>query len=98
MTQRNMKRFYLVIASTFLICTAAFGQKWNPETICSTDTLIVEPTTKIIHEKKDSINQKPYKIVQCRTRSNVGYRIDIAVSRYYYGDRTRSWIGQHGGP
>lgn len=95
-----MKRIFLIITSTILIGTTSFGQKWNPEIICSTDTLTVEPyvSMKYNPEKTDSINQEPYRIVQCRTRSNVGFRMDIAVSNYYYGNKTTSWIGQHGGP
>ncbi|PWH86459.1 hypothetical protein DIT68_04270 [Brumimicrobium oceani] len=64
------------------------------------DTLIVEPyvSMKYNPENIDAINQKPYRVVPCRTRSKVGFRMDIAVSSYYYGDKTTSWIGQHGGP
>ncbi len=95
-----MKRLVLIITSIILIWSTSSGQKWNPETICSTDTLIVEPyvSMKYNPQKPDSLNQEPYKIVQCRTRSNIGFQIDVAVSEYYYGDKTTSWIGQHGGP
>ncbi len=95
-----MKRFFLIITSAIVISTTSFGQKWNSEIICSSDTLTVEPyvSMKYNPDKMDSVNQELYKIVQCRTRSNVGFRMDIAVSNYYYGDKTTSWIGQHGGP
>ena len=95
-----MKRIFLVITSVFLINSISFGQKWIPEVICSTDTLTVEPyiSMKLIPEKIDTTNLDSYKIIQCRTRSKVGFRMDIAVSNYYYRDNTTSWIGQHGGP
>ena len=95
-----MKRFFLVITSTILISSISFGQKWTPEVICSTNTLTVEPyiSMKYNPEKIDTTNQDPYKIIQCQTRSKVGLRMDIAVSSYYYGNKTESWIGQHGGP
>lgn len=95
-----MKLLFLIITLTILTNITSFGQKWNPEIICSSDTLTVEPyvSMKYNPEKVDSINQESYKIVQCQTRSNVGFRMDIAVSNYYYGDKTTSWIGQHGGP
>jgi hypothetical protein len=95
-----MTRIILIITGIILSSSIAFGQKWNPETICSSDTLIVEPqiSMKYNPENMDSLYQKQYKIVQCRTRSNVGFRFDIAVSNYYYGEKTTSWIGQHGGP
>lgn len=95
-----MKRILLIITTIILVSTITVGQKWNPETICSSDTLIVEPyiSMKYNPETIFTPNQKPYKIVQCRTRSNIGFRFEIAVSNYYYGEKTTSWIGQHGGP
>jgi hypothetical protein len=95
-----MTRIFLIITTIIFSSITVSGQKWNPEIICSSDTLIVEPylSMKYNPEKTDSLNQKPYKIVQCITRSNIGFRFDIAVSSYYYGEKTTSWIGQHGGP
>jgi hypothetical protein len=95
-----MKRVLLINALVILIYSISLGQKWTPEIICSTDTLIIEPhiSMKYIPEKMDSVIQEPIKIVQCYTRSNIGFRMDFAVSSYYYGDKTTSWIGQHGGP
>lgn len=95
-----MKWLFLIIASVIFINSKSFGQRWKPEVICSSDTLTVEPYHSLIHipERINSTNQEPYKIVQCRTRSKFGFRMDIAISNYYYGDKTTSWIGQHGGP
>lgn len=95
-----MKRILLIIAITVAVCTITVAQKWSPETLCSMDTLIVAPyrSMKYSPERPYNPDQKPYKIVQCRTRSNVGFRFEIAVSNYYYGEKTTSWIGQHGGP
>jgi len=95
-----MKRILLIITFTILVSTITLGQKWNPETICSSDTLIVEPyrPMKYNPENTEALTQKPYKIVECKTRSDIGFRFEIAVSNYYYGEKTTSWIGQHGGP
>jgi hypothetical protein len=95
-----MKRLFLITTTALLAATISFGQKWHPETICSMDTLIVEPYISIKYspDKLDSLTRQPYKIVQCRTRSNIGFRFDIAVSNYYYGKNTTNWLGQHGGP
>lgn len=95
-----MKRAFLLIAAIIMNCTIVFAQKWIPETICSSDTFIVEPSYRMYvnNEKINSTNQLPYKIVQCRTRSNIGVRFEIAVSNYYYGEKTTNWLGQHGGP
>ena len=99
-----MKRLF-IITTAILITTIAFGQKWNGDTICSTDTLIVHP--RIIMQPRQSMkynpdipnpNQEPYKMVECWTRSNIGLRMELGVSNYYYGERTKSWMRQHGGP
>lgn len=83
-----------------LINPFSFGQKWNPEIICSTDTVNFEQyvSMKYNPENMDRVKHEPYRIVQCQTRSKVGFRMGIAVSNYYYSDKTTSWIGQDGGP
>ncbi|WP_155977759.1 hypothetical protein [Pedobacter glucosidilyticus] len=95
-----MKQLFFIFTSTILINLNSFGQKWTPEIICSTDTLVIEPyiSMKYSPKKKDTVNIEPYKVVQCHTRSRIGFRMDIAVSNYYYRNKTTSWIGQHGGP
>lgn len=95
-----MKFFYLVVATAIFINSNLFGQKWNPEIICSSETLIVEPyhSLRYIPGKADSSNLDSYKMVQCHTRSKFGYRVEMAVSNYYYGYKTTGWIGQHRGP
>lgn len=97
-TTITMTRIILIISATILSSTILLGQKWNPEIICSTDTFTVEPYLSMKYNPVNQDNQKPYKRVQCRTRSNIGFRFEIAVSNYYYGGKTTSWIGQHGGP
>jgi len=77
-----------------------FGQICNPDTICSTDTMSVEPNLLIkpYPQRLDTNYQIPCKAVFCRTRSMIGFRVEFALSNYYYGEKTSSWIGQHGGP
>jgi hypothetical protein len=99
MKRTNIRRILLTFI-VIVISNTVFGQKWNKEIICSSDTLIVEPhiPIKYIPKNLDTLNQEPYKIIQCRTRSNIGFRFEIGFSNYYYGEKTTSWIGQHGGP
>jgi opacity protein-like surface antigen len=101
-TYHKMKRLLVVMTSAILISTASFGQKWITETICSSDTLRVNPLTiepsLSLKYHRDSASVEPYSLVACRTRSNLGYRVEMAISNYYYGNKTSSWIGQHGGP
>ncbi len=94
-----MKKIILTFVIIF-ISNIVFGQKWDKEPICSADTLIVEPhlPMKYIPKNLDTLNQKPYRIILCRTRSNVGFRAEIGFSNYYYRKQTTSWIGQHSSP
>jgi len=97
----KMERIFFILFIVILLNKISFAQKWIPETICSTDTVLVEPyqAMKYNAAKPDSLTPaEPYKVVECKTRSNVGFRIDVAVSKYYYGEKTASWMGQHGGP
>jgi hypothetical protein len=77
-----------------------YAQRWTNEVICSSDTLVVEPqaTMRNVPTNQDEMQMQPYRIVECRTRSNFGLRLDVAISNYYYGEKTTSWIGQHAGP
>jgi len=95
-----MNRIFITLSLVIICGSIAFGQKWTPEIICSTDTLIIEPYRSIKYDpiEDDSLYQKPYKVVQCKTRTNLGFRIEFAISKYYYGNKTQEWIGQHGGP
>ena len=94
-----MKRYLFVFIIVFFY-TNFFAQKWNREIICSTDTLMVEPHVSIKYNPNslDSLAKAPYRIVRCMTRSNVGFRFEFGVSKYYCGEEMKSWIGQHAGP
>lgn len=94
-----MNPILTIIIFSILACTISFGQKWNQELICSADTLVYDPQLSYKHypDGVERLNY-PYKYEACRTRSNFAFRIEIAVSDYYYGEKTTSWIGQHGGP
>ncbi len=95
-----MGRTLFILFIVILLNKISFAQKWIPETICSTDTLLVESfqSMKYNAAKPDSLTPEPYKIVRCKTRSTIGFRFDLAFSNYYYGEKTTSWMGQHGGP
>ena len=53
---------------------------------------------KFIPENYDTSKLKPYKVIECRTRSFLGFRVEIGISNYYYGTMTKKWIGNHIGP
>ena len=90
----------IILLFLFTIPFRIYAQKWINEVICSTDTLVVEPQTEArsLQKNQKEIEFQPYRIVECRTRSNFGLRLDVAVSNYYYGEKTTSWLGQHAGP
>jgi hypothetical protein len=93
-----MKRAIILLLITFSF--NLYAQKWSNELLCTSDTLVVEPQPKMrnVTKNQDQRELQPYRIVQCRTRSNFGLRFDVAVSNYYYGEQTTSWLGQHAGP
>ena len=90
----------LLLLLFFAIGSISFGQKFDKEIICSTDTLVVFPIVSMKQpiEHSESEEKESYKIVKCRTCTNFGYQIEIGFSKYYYGEKTYSWIGNHGGP
>ena len=67
-----MKRLF-IITTAVLICTIAYGQQWNCDTICSTDTLMAHPRLLMKYNPDTTThqNQEPYKIVECWTRNNI---------------------------
>jgi hypothetical protein len=94
-----MKQFFFISISLVFFSSISFGQKWDPEVICSDDTLVITPRTSMKFEPKelDSLERLPYKIIECHTRSKIGFRFEVAISNYFYGDKTNSWLGQEGG-
>lgn len=97
-----MKLKFKLLIFVILIQCPSYAQRWIPEAICSKDTLIVQP----IHSKKKGkeidtlfvFDTLAYQIVRCETRSNLGFRMELGFSNYYYGKNMTSWIGQHGSP
>ena len=98
-----MKITYRIV---WLLCFIAishlgYGQKYEREIRCS-DTLTVyldnRPKTQVTQKSNATSTNRPYRIVECEKRSPFGLRLDIGVSKYYYGPMTKTWIDNHGGP
>lgn len=90
-------KYCMFLLFSALLFSNTFGQKWTQETHCSTDTVIVE-VPEYFTNKGLYAPDYPYKAVLCETRSMIGFRLDIGISNYYYGENTTEWIGRHGGP
>lgn len=95
-----MKR---LVFSIFLVlsATSIFAQKQTSEIICSTDTVIVEPTRRMLIKDStqlSSYNFEPYKAVNCIVPTKLALRLDVGVSGYSYGEKTKEWLGNHCGP
>lgn len=97
-----MLRYFLVLLTLYFGILDSYGQIWDHEPECSTDTMLVEPYVNsqplIIKNQqylRDSIMFKPYKIVKCSTRSKIGLREEVSVSKYYYNKKTADWSGKH---
>lgn len=95
--------------SSFLIFCASwvsmYAQKYTPEMICSSDTLIVEPMIRMNNRyyikdstKLSSYNLKPYKAVKCIVPAKLALRYDLGVTGYSYGSKTKEWLGNFHGP
>jgi len=93
-------RNILIVLMVLFVSNEIYGQKWNKEIICSSDTIVIDPRKemKFIPENFDTSKLSPYRIIQCRTRSDLGFRVEIGISKYYYGTKTKDWIGNHIGP
>ncbi len=99
-----MKNAYWIIG--WILCFLAvsqlgYGQRYEREVRCS-DTLTVyledSPKTELTSRPNTTKTNRPYRIVECQKRSLVGVRIDLGVSKYYYNEPTKNWIGNHAGP
>lgn len=97
-----MKNILFLLFLILIFSSYVSAQQWDKIVVCSSDTLVVQSYEKI--KKGNSVdtiftnNRIQHKIVQCRTRSNTGFRVELGFSNYYYGENMTSWIGQHGSP
>lgn len=98
-----MKSVCRIALFLWLLAIAQFGygQKYDREVRCS-DTLTVHldnrPKTQLTQGSNATRTNRPYRIVECEKRSPFGLRLDVGMSKYYYGPMTKTWIGNHGGP
>ncbi len=94
-----MNRLFLFVTVIIGSFSSVIAQKCNPEVICATDTLTLEPSRsmKVNPKNSDSTQQEPYEVLRCIKRSKWGLRMEMAYSNYYYGAETTDWLGQHGG-
>ncbi|WP_157366767.1 hypothetical protein [Aquimarina agarilytica] len=86
-----MIRIALFICITFFtnIITAQIFDK-KPK--CSKEIFLLSDLDTISNKTKE------YKALKCVSRKNLGVRLGIGVSGYQYDDKTKSVIGNHGGP
>ena len=82
-----------------LLSVNVCGQKMDNVIFCSLDTFIVKPVSEFRHIQKASVDSfAPYKAVWCEKCSKFGARIEIGISIYHYNQKTKDWLGNHGGP
>ena len=82
----KIKKALKLVVLSFFIVNPLFSQKWQPQVICSNDTIILDPY----------IN--PYRALECKTSTNISSRWEFAISRYLYTAQTQEWMKNHGGP
>lgn len=73
----------------------SLSQKYDRDTICFGKPMTINPYRSI---KNVSDTSASYKAILCETRTDVGIRFEIGISKYYYNEKTEQWLGNHGGP
>jgi hypothetical protein len=95
-----MIRFFLFFILIIIVHTSQ-AQKLENHIICNSDTLIIIPAASprhVPHKQVDIADAEPYRVIQCSTRTRMGYRVEIGGASYHYGPETAAWLGNHGGP
>lgn len=96
-----MKRLLSLLLICCAICVSMHAQKYTPEMICSSDTLIVEPMNRMYFKDSTELlpkNRQPYKAVNCIIPTKLALRYNLGVTGYYYGSKTKEWLGNFFGP
>jgi len=84
-------RYYLLIITTLGLTFSCYGQLYNKDKICKSDTVYVE------HISIKTFEPITFKAVECTQVSKIGFRFDLGIAKYYYNDRTKDWLGNHYG-
>lgn len=74
-----------------------FGQNCNWDAVCR-DTVVVKVYPNKLYMGGSLDSSYTYRALKCAKFTNIGVRIDIGGSRYYYNSSTSAWLGNHGGP
>lgn len=90
-----MKQILVVIL--LILNNNSFGQNCNRDTICQLDTILIQPHLQKVNAKNKSDSNFVYKFFKCSKISNLGIRVDIGISKYYYNPPTKAWLGNHNG-
>lgn len=93
-----MKRYIFTGFLFFLFSIIGFAQKFTPEIICSSDTLVIGPVQRMKDLGNERGYQSSYKAVRCTYTTSFAVRFDVGVSKYYYNENTKNWLGNHFGP
>ena len=75
----------------YIIAATCFGQLYDREKHCGTDTIHVDT-----YNRKTGESIK-YKAFECTQISNFGIRVDIGFNTYSYNNNTKQWLGDHNG-
>ncbi|MBP1644485.1 MAG: hypothetical protein H6Q16_60 [Bacteroidetes bacterium] len=91
-----MKRIinYLIF---ILISINTFGQKFDNDILCSSDTITID-TNLVIFRKNTIDSLNPYRVIICEKKSKLGYRFELGAYHYWYNKNTQDWLGNHFSP
>lgn len=83
---------YLFIFALLIYSNQIFGQVYERNRICGSDTIKVD----FISLKTG--NRTQYNAFECEEVSKFGIRVDFGFNHYKYNENTRNWLGNHNGP
>lgn len=92
-----MKR---IIYSLFFIILSinVWGQNFDNEILCSSDTITINPNSRMRHIQKGTKDSLPsYRIIRCEKKSKIGFSFELGASHYWYNQKTEDWLGNHFG-
>lgn len=94
-----MKKNALLILGLLFIDKLCYCQYYKNDTICSND---IVPIYRYVDNRFKLFRFYDPVVIDhyarcCETRSKIGYRLEIGVSKYQYSESVSNWIGNHWG-
>jgi hypothetical protein len=73
-----------------------FGQKYQPEIKCSSDTICLDSLFSLKRNDYPYDSLFKIKMIMCEKRSAFGFGFGLGVTGIFYSGDIKKWIGNHG--